>query len=434
VPKTRGFSLIQARKTSDSTAVGWAVVFGSETSNEVRAAVEPLIAHRRDHTGVPAKLLKVFEMPAGCSLDVWLRKIKAHRSDINPAKLPFYVTLVGGPESIPFELQSELDVGYAVGRLAFDRPEDFRQYAESVIAYETAVAPPNGREIAFWSTRNRADRATQLSADYLAQPLAMGIPADGDQPAEGPIADDWGFRAHTFFGPRATRGNLLERLSEFDPSARPAFLFTASHGLSWPKGHELQRAQQGALLCQDWPGLGIPPAAAHCLTATDIPSEARVHGLIAFCFACYGAGTPAVDHFLADNTRSPVPIAEAPFVAALPKRALAHPGGGALAVIGHVERAWAYSIRPVGLGNSLLPFRNLLGRILSGDPVGLATKDFNDRYAAASTRLLNLLSRSDPLSKASPAEIAALWVERTDAQNYVLLGDPAVRLRVDELK
>ena len=50
-----------------------------------------------------------------------------------------------------------------------------------------------------------------------------------------------------------------------------------------------------------------------------------------------------------------------------------------LAVIGHVERAWGYSIRPVGLGNRLLPFRNLMGRDARGEPVGLATKDFSDR-------------------------------------------------------
>jgi hypothetical protein len=195
----------------------------------------------------------------------------------------------------------------------------------------------------------------------------------------------------------------------------------------------MQRPEQGALLCQDWPGVGAPTKPSHYLKAADLDDDARVHGLIAFLFACYGAGTPAADHFLADPSNTPMRIAEAPFVAALPQRLLTHPGGGALAVIGHVERAWGYSIRPAGLGNRLLPFRNLLGRVLRGEPVGLATKDFSDRYAAASMRILNITSGTNPGPKLRDVEMAALWVERNDAQNYVLLGDPAVRLRVEAM-
>ncbi len=420
-------------KANDPASVGWAVVFASDLPAEIRDAVEPLIAHRRDHTKVPGALLKVLEIAPDTSLDDWLAKLGAHRSDVDPTKLPFYVTFVGGPGSIPFEHQSELDVAYAVGRLCFDRPEDYRRYAESVIAYETAAAPPHGREVAFWGTRNRGDRATELSADCLVKPLVEGIAAADGQSAVRPIAEVRGFRTHCLVGASATRANLLERLRGSDPHARPSFLFTASHGLSWPKAHPLQRSEQGALLCQDWPGLGRPPEPSHYLTAADVDDDARVHGLIAFLFACYGAGTPAADHFLADRSKAPVPIALAPFVAALPQRLLTHPGGGALAVIGHVERAWGYSIRPVGLGNRLLPFRNLMGRVLRGEPVGLATKDFSDRYAAASMRILNLTSGTNSGPKPRDAEMAALWVERNDAQNYVLLGDPAVRLRVDAM-
>ncbi len=35
---------------------------------------------------------------------------------------------------------------------------------------------------------------------------------------------------------------------------------------------------------------------------------------------------------------------------------------------------------------------------------------------------------------AADADLIPTWIERNDAQNYVVLGDPAVRLRVDDLK
>jgi hypothetical protein len=214
--------------------------------------------------------------------------------------------------------------------------------------------------------------------------------------------------------------------------APPAMLFTASHGMGWPLGNPQQRAAQGALLCQDWSGFGsVQPA--HFLTAADVSDDARLHGLVAFLFACYGAGTPGYDNFLSDRSQGPLPIAEQPFVAALPQRLLSHPNGGALAVLGHVERAWGYSIEPPGVGTQLQPFRNLIGRILSGEPVGNSTKDFSDKYAALSAELLSQLDETQPGAKPSDSDLAWTWIERNDAQNYVMLGDPAVRVRVDQL-
>jgi hypothetical protein len=413
-------------------AAGWAVVFAADTPQPVREALQPLIAHRQ--TRVPPDRCKVLDCQPGESRRTWLHRHGVHASDVIPQSVPYYVLLVGGPASIPFEFQYLLDVDYAVGRLAFENPDQYRQYADSVVAYETRADVPSSREVVFWGPRHEKDEATTLSADYLINPLYQGLPARGDEPAQPAIAERATFRSRCFLGDDATRAKLQQVLHPDAASASPALLFTASHGM----GGEFQlqgeqRLGQGALLSADWPGRGkIRPD--YYLTAADVTDEARVHGLVAFCYACYSAGTPAFDNFLKDRQGGPVRIADAPFVAALPQRLLSHPQGGALAVIGHVERSWGYSIRPPDIGAQLLPFENLIGYILAGKPVGHATKDFSERFASLSAELLNLLDRTQPGDPPSEESLAWTWIERNDAQNYVVLGDPAVRLRVDLLR
>ena len=260
---------------TDVAIAGWAVVLPTETPDEVRQAIGQLFAHRRDHTRVPADRCLTLDYRPGQSLADWLRVLGAHLADVEPTRLPYYVVLVGGPEIISFEFQALLDMNYAVGRIAFDRPEQYQHYVESLIAYEKAGAAPNGREVLYWGPRNRADRATQLSADCLIRPLFEGIAAAGNQPGLPAIAEQRLFRSRCLVGPEATRANLLEPLHAAEPGGRPAFLFTASHGLEWPKGHDKQVAEQGALLCQDWPSLGVPPRSEHCLNASHIDDDAQ---------------------------------------------------------------------------------------------------------------------------------------------------------------
>jgi hypothetical protein len=340
---------------------------------------------------------------------------------------------VGDPEAISYEFQVLLDMNYAVGRLAFDDPDGYLRYVDSLIAYETAATTPNSREVLYWGTKNRDDQSTRLSAECLVRPLYEGTPATADQPAMKAIAGERKFRSSCLLEAAATRANLLERLHAPERDKRPAFLLTASHGVGFPRGHERQRADQGALVCQDWPGRRTPPQPEHLLRAEDLHDEARLHGLVAFLFACYGAGTPAHDQFLADRSQGPRAIADQAFVAALPQRLLSHQGGGALAVFGHVERGWSYSIRPPRLGARIRPFRNLLSRVLKGEPVGHATKDISDRFTATSSQLSVMLGPSRPGPEPDPDELASLWIECNDARNFILLGDPAARLRTDVL-
>lgn len=416
---------------TDVSRAGWAVVFAKDTPEEIRAALQPLIAHRQTQVG--ADRCKVLEYRPDEGMKDWLKRHGVYPGTVAPTKVPYYVLLVGDPSALPFQFQYLLDIEYAVGRVAFDRPDDYRQYAESVVAYETAAAPPNDREIVYWGARHPADRATQMSADHLITPLDQGLAAANGEEAVPSIATWLSYQSRCFKAKDATKANLLDVLHARGESKRPAMLFTASHGMGWPMSNSQQRAEQGALLCQDWSGFGGVKREQY-LAAEDVADDARLHGLVTFLFACYGAGTPDHDQFLAERNKGPVRIAERPFVAALPQRLLAHPNGGALAVLGHVERAWGYSIKPPGVGAQLQPYRNLMGRILSGEPVGHATKDFSEKYAALSAELLSLLDETQPHATLNPRDLAWTWIERNDAQNYVLLGDPAVRVRVDQLK
>ncbi len=407
---------------------GWAIVFHQQEDEAVRKAFEPLIEHRKKQINNDSKV-KVLEYRDSEDRAAWLARHGVGAGSIFPEKVPYYLLFVGSPERIPFPLLHQLDVEYAIGLLHLDAAQDYSQYAQSVIDYETAQSAPNAKEAVFFASRHAFDQATQMSADKLVNPLAEG--GEGASSPKG-VAARWGFASRKIWGEAAKR-NALESVFNSADGARPALLFTASHGMGWPKGHADQLSSQGALLCQDWPGFGNI-SADHYFAAKDLSADARVHGMIAFFFACYGAGTPQRDRFIHTPGNPPPEIAEKPFVASLPKKLLTHPNGGALACIGHVERAWGYSIVTPGAGAQLLPFENAIGRILIGQPVGHAMRDFNERYAALSTSLASLLEQVNAGSPVSNFELASSWIGRNDAEGYIVIGDPAVKLRVNDLK
>jgi hypothetical protein len=440
-PVDMPFPMIEGADAGDLMQAGWAVVFpaaapGSAEARrqaEIREALAPLLALRREQAGrVREQRYREFRdkdrggdgdgYRRGETKQQYLARLGAGPGPVNPDKVPYYLLLVASPGEIPYRIQYQLDVQYAVGRLCFDTVDEYARYARSVVEAETGHVTRAPRAT-FFGVGNPDDTATQLSRAYLVEPLA-------DAAANRLAGRD--LAVERVLGDGATRARLGDIFRD-----APAFLFSACHGMGFPAGDARQRALQGALLCQDWGGPRSRLERSHYFAGEDLDPRADLRGMIAMCFACFGLGTPAHDDFTQHGlgqgqTRA---IAAEDFVARLPQRMLANPGGGALAVIGHVDRAWSSSFLWIDARAQrqsqahLDVFESTVAGVLSGKRVGHALEHFNLRHAELSADLSARIEEMQHYdAELDESEIAQLWVFRNDARNYALMGDPAVRL------
>lgn len=408
----------------DLAQAGWGVIFASDADPRVRDALRELLDYRKEQANRHKELYREFSGQNGFrpndTKNLFLARFRVGPGAADPDKMPYYLLIVGDPEKIPYTFQYQLDVAYAVGRIHFDTLDDYARYAHSVVQAEkqNQVLP---RRAVLFSVENPDDHSTQLASEHLVKPLAEKLKSE--QP-------DW--QVETVLGGDATKGRLDHLMGGDDT---PALLFTASHGLAFDLGDPRQSRHQGALVCRDWPGpaegRGQPLSQNWYYASDDLAGDARVAGMIAFQFACFAAGTPRMDQFahLRQGRREPVQIAPVSFVAQLPKRLLAHPAGGALAVIGHIDRAWGSSFYWGGSVEYQTAYESTVARIMAGDPVGCATEYFNARYAELAVMLNGELEQIRDGRQPNAAELSALWTANNDARGYAIIGDPAVRLR-----
>ena len=414
---------------------GWGVIFAYNAEPAIREALSKLLDHRKKlatqkHEHYYKEYTGVIGYRPGESKNKFLARQGVGPGPANPDKMPYYLLIVGDPVTIPYRFQSQLSVQYAVGRIYFDTLQEYAQYAHSVVEAETSNLSLS-RSAAFFGVCNPGDAATNLSTQDLIQPLSEWVVEEHS---------DWDVK--TILKEEATKARLGQLLGG---SETPSLLFTASHGMGFPNGDPRQLPHQGALLCQDWPGRewGRKPVPEDFyFSGDDIGEQARLLGLIAFHFACYGAGCPQKDEFDGHSKfLSERPdIAPYPFLTRLPQKLLSHPKGGALAVIGHIDRAWGCSFSWSDIRGSSAQrrqidvFQSSVKRLLEGHPVGSAVEYFDERYAEISSDLNIELEDIKFGAVANNQSLAGMWTANNDARNYAIIGDPAVRLVVSHSK
>jgi hypothetical protein len=407
----------------DPRAAGW--TFLVNEADPDRAAIAEALRPLAEHRGMadPAK-------PMLFQSDIdWQEWMIDNYSSLGIEQVPHYVLIAGSPQQVPFHFQALLDVAASVGRVDLP-PAELRSYADKVIRLEQADGPATTKTaIIFAPDAGRGPDGsydpTFFSRRYMAEPLAAYA------------RDQLGFQASAIVGDEATKDHLGQALS----GARPSLVYTASHGL-WAASSrpDLQRQVNGAICCQRPAAAGTPQE--WLFTADDVPADQPfLEGAVFFQFACFGYGTPAESdfaHWLGGEPRSVT--ASEDFVAALPKRLLAHPRGP-VAFIGHVDTAWLHGFDdpelpfPVDVWDRrIAPFVQALNGLLTTEPVGRAMTALNERYSTTNAMLTGAYDR---LMRGKAKPTAQFWTRltdtfilRSDAQNYMVFGDPSARLRI----
>jgi hypothetical protein len=409
----------------DLTQTGWGVLFASDTDPAVREALQPLLDLRKSQVK-DNQLFRIFEgntgVHTGQTASSWaMSRAVTLSAPVSPKHgVPFYLLLVGSPQQITFEFQAELDLQWAAGRLYFDQVADYAAYAKNVVAYETAQQLTRERRTAVWMPRNPLDLSTPLLAGTIG-PEFMGQNVGSEV-----LGEREKFKLSTFIGETATKATLTDIFRGKIDGGPASLFFTGSHGAEWPIADPVvQKERQGALVTQEWTrGQPLTPASYFC--GADLPADADLQGTIAFTFACFGGGCPDKDSYFFDDHGANLPLTPQPIISRLPQTLLSR---GMLAIIAHVDRAFSYAFEDIlGTPQAQL-LRTPLELLMKGKRVGLASDPLSQQWSSLAAELGIALGGGT--SQAQPSTLTNLYIARDDARNYLVLGDPAVRLRTE---
>jgi hypothetical protein len=387
--------------------------------------IQPLVDRREAQQGAPVRVDRVPARMTVPDAQTW-RKTAFDNGATMSEELPKYQLILGDLHQVPLAIQQvQAEQGF-VGRLAFRKDEDYRAYVEKVLRWEDKPAAERRGDVILHTVRDGTP-ATEAGYQSLMQPgfallrgqLETGKLAAGQVRHTG---DDAGPSPDGFFDAGAT--------------SKPSVLLSLGHGVGAPrggwKGAQPQLDGQGSL----WFGGG------DVLRAADFARTSFLPGGLWFMVTCFSAGTPelsAYAHWLktvgsdaAASILKNLPVdGGRPFINALPLAALANPDGP-LGVMGHIDLAWTYSFQELDGGgpvNKPGRYMKLLSMLLKQDRAGIALRELG-RAAGQVTGEIAGIYDEEARTGAAPDLVKRghLWMLRNDLNQYILLGDPAVRI------
>ena len=412
----------------DLRQTGWAALFASDADPRIRQQLDPLLESAKE-AGTGAKSFSRYSR-GGRALFRVSRRRTGHGSAASRSRLRS--TLAKG-----CRITCSSSGRHSKFRLSFRRCSSCSGRLEGSISTTSRTTDATRRQSS--TTRQltsvrRSERARPPGSrkhDGDAATTMLSDAVSGDFLGEDdPLGQRRQFSLDWFGDGEATKQQLAEILRGNAPSGPPALLFTGSHGAEWPMDDPAaQRQMQGALVSQEFTR-GTALGTTNVFSAGDVPTDAQVHGMIAFMFACYSGGCPTEDNYFFNEDGSKIPVAPEALIAQLPQKLLSR---GALAIIAHIDQAFSYIFQNLEGTPQVQSIRTPLELLMKGERAGLAADRLNLQWSAVAAQVgLALGRRREP--GFDPESFATLYIARDDARNYIVLGDPATHLRVKELQ
>src|SRR5262249_39364847 len=149
-----------------------------------------------------------------------------------------------------------------------------------------------------------------------------------------------------------------------------------------------------------------------------------------FFLASFSAGTPGAEDSISKLSGKHAAVGRRSFIAQLPQRLLGSHERVALAVLGYSDIVWGHSVDSPWTRGQIGVYEQTLRRLLDGKPIGWALEAITLRHTELATQLSAELEDIRYGKNPDTRSLAGLWTATQDARNLIIIGDPAVRLRV----